>query len=97
MSGKDSAYVAEDVNVNTVAKQIIRGCLYNAGQSASSIERVYVQEQIFDDFMNKVVAIAREYKIGDPLLDTTTLGPLALPDTPIVLKERVMSAIDSGA
>ncbi|MCP5015935.1 MAG: aldehyde dehydrogenase family protein [Ketobacter sp.] len=51
LGGKDQAIVFEDVNLRRAVKGVIWGALTNAGQSCSSVERVYVQQRIYDEFV----------------------------------------------
>ena len=98
LGGKDAAYVREDADIDFAVENIIDGCMYNSGQSCCAIERVYVHASVYDQFIDKAAAfISKTYKLGDPLNPTTNLGPLALPDAPLVLKEQVEEAVNMGA
>ena len=54
LGGNDPAYVRPDVDVKFVAEQLVDGAVFNSGQSCCSIERVYVHEKVFDEFVRHV-------------------------------------------
>lgn len=57
MGGKDAAYVREDADPKWAAEEIADGAFFNAGQSCCAIERVYVHERVYDDFVGKLVEV----------------------------------------
>jgi acyl-CoA reductase-like NAD-dependent aldehyde dehydrogenase len=77
LGGKDPAYVMEDVDVGNAAAAVADGAFYNTGQSCCAVERVYVHEAIWDDFVEAFVANVRGFKVGDPSNEDTYIGPLA--------------------
>jgi acyl-CoA reductase-like NAD-dependent aldehyde dehydrogenase len=66
LGGKDPAYVREDADVDYAAIEIADGAAFNSGQSCCAIERVYVHEKVCDEFVEKIVAELRTYKLGVP-------------------------------
>ena len=77
LGGKDPAYVAADADLAHAAENIVDGACYNAGQSCCSIERVYVHRSRYDEFLARAKAVMERYRLGNPLDETTTIGPLA--------------------
>jgi acyl-CoA reductase-like NAD-dependent aldehyde dehydrogenase len=67
LGGKDPAYVRDDVDVAWAAEEIVDGAVFNSGQSCCSLERVYVDEKIYDSFLEAVQNVLKNYKLGDPL------------------------------
>jgi acyl-CoA reductase-like NAD-dependent aldehyde dehydrogenase len=98
LGGKDPAYVAEDADPATAAAALIDGAFYNAGQSCCAIERVYVHESKYADFLEAATAevAALAGKMGDPMAESTGLGPLANDDRDF-LHTQVQQAVDKGA
>lgn len=76
LGGNDAAYVRADADIAYAAENIVDGAIFNSGQSCCAIERVYVHEKIFDDFVKAVVAEVKGYKIGDPFDTETQIGPV---------------------
>ena len=75
--GKDPAYVAADADLDFAVANVIDGACYNAGQSCCAVERVYVHRDLHDDFLAKALEVLGSYRLGDPLDEATTMGPLA--------------------
>ena len=76
LGGKDPGYVMDDADLNAAVDTLIDGAMFNAGQCCCGIERIYVHESLFDDFVAKAVEIVKGYKLGNPLDPETTLGPM---------------------
>ena len=64
LGGKDPMIVLEDADVELAAHAAVWGAMFNAGQTCVSVERVYVLEQIYDDFVNAVVRDVQKLKMG---------------------------------
>ncbi|MGD1977518.1 MAG: aldehyde dehydrogenase family protein, partial [Gammaproteobacteria bacterium] len=77
LGGKDPGYVMEDADLDAAVATLVDGAMYNSGQCCCGIERIYVTSGLFDDFVEKAVAIVSDYKLGNPLDPETTLGPMA--------------------
>jgi acyl-CoA reductase-like NAD-dependent aldehyde dehydrogenase len=97
LGGKDPVYVCEDVDVKKAAAGLADGAFYNAGQSCCSVERIYVQEGIFDAFVEAFVAEVRKFKRGDPAEESTYIGPLTRAPQLKVLEAQVKDAVAKGA
>src|SRR5207253_283043 len=96
LGGKDPVYVCEDVDVKAAAAGIADGAFYNTGQSCCSVERIYVHEKIHDAFVAAFVAEVKGYKIGDPMDDSTYIGPITRRPQLEVLKRQVADARRKG-
>ncbi|KAJ5280635.1 hypothetical protein N7478_006007 [Penicillium angulare] len=92
LGGKDPAYVRPDVDVKDVAENLVDGAVFNSGQSCCSVERVYVHEKVYDDFVQAVQEELKSYKLGDPLNETSTTGPVISAPA----KEKIQSHIDDA-
>ena len=97
LGGKDPVYVCEDVDVKAAAAGISDGAFYNTGQSCCSVERIYVHEKIHDAFVAAFVAEVKGYKIGDPMDETTYIGPITRRPQIEVLRHQVADAKRKGA
>jgi acyl-CoA reductase-like NAD-dependent aldehyde dehydrogenase len=69
--------VMEDVDVGNAAAAVADGAFYNTGQSCCAVERIYVHEAIWDEFVEAFVTNVRGFKVGDPSNEDTYIGPLA--------------------
>jgi acyl-CoA reductase-like NAD-dependent aldehyde dehydrogenase len=97
LGGKDPVYVCEDVDIARAAASVADGAFYNTGQSCCSVERIYVHASIFERFVEAFVAEVRGYRIGDPMDESTYIGPLARAAQIEVLQRQVDDALAKGA
>ena len=97
LGGKDPAYIAEDADLEFTVPNVVDGACYNAGQSCCAIERVYVHQKHYEEFVDRAQSILLEYRLGDPLDRKTTMGPLATPSTIEHLDRQVADATTRGA
>ena len=77
LGGKDPAYVMADADVEKTAAALVDGAFYNAGQSCCSVERIYVNENIYENFLESFVTETCKLTVGNPLDKDTYMGPLA--------------------
>jgi acyl-CoA reductase-like NAD-dependent aldehyde dehydrogenase len=70
----------------------VDGVCYNAGQSCCGVERIYVHEAKYDQFVEKAKSLFEAYTLGDPFDPATSLGPMALPSAPALLDGHVCSS-----
>jgi acyl-CoA reductase-like NAD-dependent aldehyde dehydrogenase len=97
LGGNDAAYVAADCDVAKAAEGLVDGAIYNAGQSCCAVERVYVHEAVYEEFIAKATPLVKAYVMGDPRDEKTTLGPIAQPNHPAELEAMVHDATARGA
>ncbi|KAI0482024.1 aldehyde dehydrogenase [Xylariaceae sp. FL0804] len=97
LGGKDPAYVRADVDLDWAAAEIVDGAIFNSGQSCCAIERVYVDEQIHDAFIEAAQKVLRDYKVGDPLAKETQIGPVISQRSKETFDAHVQDALDKGA
>ncbi len=97
LGGKDPGYVMEDANLDAAVETLIDGAMFNSGQCCCGIERIYVTASLYDAFVEKAVAIVSGYTLGNPLDETTTLGPMAHRRFAAEVRAQCREAIDQGA
>lgn len=97
LGGKDAAYVAEDADVDAAAATVVDGAMFNSGQSCCGIERAYVHRKVYDQFIKKSIELIAEYKLGDPLSESTNLGPLVTDKAARTADMQVQAAVREGA
>lgn len=97
LGGKDPGYVMDDANLDGAVDTLVDGAMFNAGQCCCGIERIYVVESLYDAFVEKAVAIVKGYKLGNPLDEATTLGPMAHKRFADEARAQVSEAIAQGA
>lgn len=98
LGGKDPLYVMDDVpDVKAAAINAAEGAFYNNGQSCCAVERIYVQEGIYEEFLAYFVDEVSSYKIGNPTSPETFLGPLTREPQINFLINQITDAQDQGA
>ncbi len=97
LGGKDPAYIAADADLEFAVQNVVEGACYNAGQSCCAIERVYVHRDLYEDFLDRAAVELRAFELGDPLQDSTTMGPMASASALGFLEEQVAEAVKRGA
>ena len=97
LGGKDPAYVMENANLYASVESLMDGAMFNSGQCCCGIERIYVHESLYDEFVQKSVAWVRKLKLGNPLLPETTLGPMAGARFAKVVRLQIEDAVSKGA
>lgn len=98
LGGKDPLYVTDDVtDIRSVAAATADGAFYNNGQSCCSVERIYVNEKIYDKYIEEFVKEVKSWKIGLPTEQEIYFGPLTREEQLNVLDEQVKDALEKGA
>ncbi|ANT61852.1 aldehyde dehydrogenase [Salipiger sp. CCB-MM3] len=97
LGGKDPGYVMEDADVDAAVDTLIDGAMFNSGQCCCGIERIYVHESLFDAFVEKAVAVVKGYKLGNPLDEATTIGPMANVRFADEVRAQIKEALEMGA
>ncbi|GAP93441.1 putative aldehyde dehydrogenase [Rosellinia necatrix] len=97
LGGKDPAYVRGDVDLDWAAAEIVDGSVFNSGQSCCAIERVYVDEKIYDGFIEAAQKALRGYKVGDPFDKETHIGPVISKRSKETIEAHIKDALDKGA
>ena len=97
LGGKDPGYVMPDADLDWAVDVLMDGAMYNAGQCCCGIERIYVHESLFDDFVGKAVAWANALKLGNPFDADTTLGPMANRRFADTVRAQTAEAVAAGA
>lgn len=97
LGGKDPAYVRSDADLNHAVENLVDGALFNSGQSCCGIERIYVDHSIYQDFVDGFKAITEQYKLGDPSLEDTNLGPVVRMSAANFIRSQMSEAEKQGA
>jgi acyl-CoA reductase-like NAD-dependent aldehyde dehydrogenase len=97
LGGKDPALVLPDCDFDFTVPNLVEGAFYNAGQSCCAVERIYVHEQLYDRFVEAYVAETYKLRLGDPLADGTTLGPVVDARAAERVQQQVEAALAGGA
>ncbi|MCB9082272.1 MAG: aldehyde dehydrogenase family protein [Lewinellaceae bacterium] len=97
LGGKDPAYVRADAPLENAIENLVDGAFFNSGQSCCGIERIYVHQSQYPDFVEGFVALTRQYQLGNPLQMTTTLGPMVRTQAAERVQQHIQEALAKGA
>ena len=97
LGGKDPAYVRVDANLEQSINNLVDGAFFNSGQSCCGIERIYVHESIYNDFVEGFVALTKKYKLANPTEEDTTLGPMVRTSAASFVQKQIDQAVAKGA
>lgn len=98
LGGKDPLYIAEDVtDVASAAVGTADGAFYNNGQSCCSVERIYVHEKNYENYLNAFVTEVKGWKMGQPTTDGVYIGALTRKEQISVLENQIKDALSKGA
>ncbi len=98
LGGKDPLFVADDIaDIKAVAAATADGAFYNNGQSCCAVERIYVHNEIYDEYIDEFIKEVKSWKIGSPMQAGTYIGPLSRKEQLSVLQEQVSDALEKGA
>ncbi|WP_168210561.1 succinic semialdehyde dehydrogenase [Persicimonas caeni] len=97
LGGKDPAIVLDDADIERAANGIVWGSFFNSGQVCMSVERVYVHEAVYDQFVERVVELTRDLRQGVPWDYTIDIGAMIDPDQKHIIEKHIKDAVDKGA
>ncbi len=97
LGGKDPAYVLPDANIEYAVNNLVDGAYFNSGQSCCGVERIYVHENIYDEFEERFINLVRQYQLGDPRDPATTLGPVVNQHSADYIRKQIKQAETAGA
>ena len=97
LGGKDPAYVRHDADIEKTVENLVDGSFFNSGQSCCGVERIYVDKKIYNNFLELFINKTYEYKIGNPLNQDTSLGPVVKLSAAKFIEEQISLAVKQGA
>lgn len=97
LGGKDPAIVLASADLELATSAILWGSVVNAGQSCLSLERIYVAESIFPNFVEKLVAKATSLQLAYPSLEEGQIGPIIAEKQADIIAEHLQDAVAQGA
>ena len=97
LGGSDPMIVCDDANIDKAVSAAAVGRFYNCGQACLAIKRLYLFENIADEFTDKLVAKIQKLKVGNGLDEGVRLGPLHTAQQREEIEEQVQDAVDKGA
>jgi acyl-CoA reductase-like NAD-dependent aldehyde dehydrogenase len=97
LGGKDPVIVTETADVEKAATAILRGACFGTGQVCFSIERIYVQEQVHDAFVDLLVKKAEQVVLNYPDVNKGQIGPFGTARQAQIVDDHLDDAVKRGA
>ncbi|MCA9013384.1 MAG: NAD-dependent succinate-semialdehyde dehydrogenase [Planctomycetaceae bacterium] len=97
LGGNDAFVVLEDADLSAVVEMAVKGRMVNAGQSCVASKRFIVVESLAKPFMDEFKQRIDAMKMGDPMDESTDIGPLSTEAAAENLLKQVESAVNAGA
>jgi aldehyde dehydrogenase (NAD+) len=92
--GKDAVLVDEDADLDAAADAALWGACSNAGQTCIGVERVYVHERVYDEFLSRLLDKARDLRAED--VPEAKIGPITMPSQLEVIRSHIADALARG-
>lgn len=89
--------VLEDADLDEAVESTVSGAFWAAGQNCLGVQRIYIQESIFQEFQTRFVERTKQYRVGDKQSELTDMGPLINEKEAIRVENLVNEALDKGA
>jgi acyl-CoA reductase-like NAD-dependent aldehyde dehydrogenase len=97
LGGNAATYIDKSAALQSAAKKCTLGAFVNSGQVCISLQRIYVDESVADEFSQALAKETKQLIVGDPYDENTFMGPLIDEESALRAEKWVQSAIDEGA
>ena len=97
LGGKAPFIVYEDANIEAAANGAVVGGFVNCGQDCTAATRVYVQDAVYDQFMQSFLDKVKQVRVGNPANENTDMGPLISANQRATVEGFVERALRDGA
>jgi acyl-CoA reductase-like NAD-dependent aldehyde dehydrogenase len=97
LGGNAGVIVHGDAHIDTAVERIALGGYGQAGQSCIAVQRVYVEQRIYDEVLHKLIEATRTIRMGDPMDPETRVGPMVSEDEARRVEDWVNEAVRGGA
>jgi len=77
LGGKSASVILDDADLATAVKGTVNGCYLNSGQTCTALTRMLVPDSLYQEAARIAAEVAKSFTVGDPLAETTKLGPLS--------------------
>ncbi len=97
LGGNAASIIDDPPDLDFAASRNAWGAFYQAGQSCISVQRIYVQERIFDKFIDRFIGETKKLKLGDPMFEDTDVGPVIDDESANRITNWIEQALNDGA
>jgi betaine-aldehyde dehydrogenase len=97
LGGKSASVILDDADLPAAVKGTVNGCYLNSGQTCTALTRMLVPESLYPEASRLAAEAAKGFTVGDPLAETTKLGPLTSQAQLERVRSYIKKGIDEGA
>lgn len=97
LGGKDAALVFEGADLDKATSALLWGSVVNTGQSCLSIERIYVQDTVYEEFVKRLIDKAEDVKLAYPGVLDGQIGPVISDKQVDIINDHLVDALAKGA
>jgi betaine-aldehyde dehydrogenase len=97
LGGKSASVILDDADLQTAVKSTINGCYLNSGQTCTALTRMLVPQSKYEEAARIAAEVAKSFTVGDPLSESTKLGPLTSQAQLERVRNYIKKGIDEGA
>ncbi|EDM23463.1 aldehyde dehydrogenase family protein [Caminibacter mediatlanticus] len=97
LGGNAATFIESSANLDYAASRCAVGAFANSGQVCISLQRIYVDEKVYEEFAKKLGDEASKLKVGNPFEEDTFMGPLINEEAAIRAENWIKSAVSEGA
>ena len=97
LGGNAPVIIMADSDLDKAVKATVSGSFWASGQNCIGTQRIFVEHSIFDKFLSAFVEQTKALNVGDPMNETTDVGPMITPEQSMRIQSWVEDAIKQGA
>ena len=97
LGGKSASVILDDADLATAVKSTVNGCYLNSGQTCTALTRMLVPQSSYEEVKKIAAEVAKGFTVGDPLQETTKLGPLSSQAQLERVRDYIKKGIAEGA
>ena len=97
LGGKSASVILDDAELATAVKSTLNGCYLNSGQTCTALTRMLVPQEKYEQAARIAAEVAKGFTVGDPLAESTKLGPLSSKAQLERVKSYIKKGLDEGA
>lgn len=97
MGGKNASVVLADADLDLAAEQVLFGAFRSTGQKCTATSRLVLDEAIAEDFLDRLRALLKNWRVGDPSSPASDMGPVVSERAASDIAASIMQAVEGGA
>lgn len=97
LGGNAATYIDKTADLDLAVSKCVTGAFVNSGQVCISLQRIYVNNEVYDSFAQKMAAATQKLVVGSPYDDATFMGPLIDEEAVVRANSWIQNAIEEGA